>query len=208
MSRRWKIFTIVGLLGLIADQATKIWARASLPTFTTADGRVFGRAVEVIPNFWDWRLAQNPGASFSLFGDTAGARVFLSVIGFVAIAVILWMVKKSRDDQTAMAWGLGLVIGGALGNLADRVIFGKVTDFVVWRYYDAEWPTFNIADVTLVVGVGLLFLAMARESKLEAQREADEKADQANQGKGASASASARKAGMTGKKHKKKARSR
>lgn len=168
MSRRWKIFTIVGLLSLIADQITKIWARNELPTFTVPDGRTFGKAVEVIPNFWDWRLSFNPGSAFGLFGDTSGARVFLTIIGLIAIAAIIWMLQKGRDDQVRLSWALGLVAGGAIGNLIDRIYFGVVTDFVVWKYYDSEWPTFNIADVTLVIGVGLLFLDLNAEARREA----------------------------------------
>lgn len=178
MSRRWKIFTIVGLISLIADQLTKIWARDSLPVFHTRDGRTFGQVVDVIPNFWAWRLSENPGSAFGMFGETSGARIFLSVIGIVAVLAIIWMVKKARDDQTTLAWALGLVIGGAIGNLADRIYFGVVTDFIVWKYYDKEWPTFNIADVTLVIGVALLFLDVRAETKREA-REAAEKAAEA-----------------------------
>lgn len=183
MSRRWKIFTIVGILSLLADQLTKIWARGELPTFTVPDGRTFGKAVEVIPNFWDWRLSFNPGSAFGLFGDTSGARIFLSVIGLVAIAAIVWMVKKAREDQVRLAWALGLVAGGAIGNLVDRIYFGVVTDFVVWKYYATEWPTFNVADVTLVIGVGLLFLDLNAEAKRERALEAAEKAEKAAESK-------------------------
>lgn len=167
MSSRWKLFTLVGLVSLIADQATKIWARHALPSFTTPDGRTYGKAVPVVENFFDWRLSFNPGSAFSLFGEMSGARIFLSIIGLIAVGGILWMVHKANDDQRRLTWALGLVAGGAIGNLVDRIAFGEVTDFVVWKYYDKEWPTFNIADVALVIGVGLLFLDMARESRVQ-----------------------------------------
>jgi signal peptidase II len=183
MSRRWKIFLIVGVVSLVADQITKLWARHSLPTFTVPDGRTFGRAVEVIPNFWDWRLSHNPGAAFGLFSGTDTARIFLSVIGIVAVLAIFWMVKKAREDQTRLAVALGLVVGGAIGNLIDRIAIGVVTDFVVWKYYDTEWPTFNVADVTLVIGVGLLFIDMSAEARREA-REANAAKSAADSGKG------------------------
>lgn len=174
MSRRWKIFTIVGLISLIADQVTKYWARNYLPT-RPAPGSPqghYGISEVVIPNFWEWRLSYNPGSAFGLFNETSGARIFLTVIGLFALVFIGWMLHKSRDDQTRLAWALGLVAGGAVGNLIDRIAFGVVTDFVVWKYYDKEWPTFNIADVTLVIGVGLLFLDMLKEGKAEAERQA------------------------------------
>jgi signal peptidase II len=169
MSRRWKIFLIVGLLSLVADQVTKLWARNSLPTGTLLDGRTYGLPVEVIPNFWDWRLSHNPGAAFGIFSNTDNARIFLTLIGIVAVLAIFWMVKKAREDQTRLSVALGLVVGGAIGNLMDRIAVGVVTDFVVWKYHDIEWPTFNVADVTLVIGVGLLFIDMSVEARREAQ---------------------------------------
>lgn len=184
MSRRFKIFFIVGLVSLLADQATKIWARASLPTVPGPGGRTYGVPVEVIQNFWDWRLSENTGAAFGLFHDTTGARIFLSIIGVFAVLLIIWMVKKARDDQPRLAWALGLVVGGAIGNLIDRIAFGKVTDFIVWKYYLKEWPTFNVADVTLVVGVILLFFDMAREGRADvADAGAGSSASTATQGK-------------------------
>lgn len=159
MSRRWKIFLIVAPLTMILDQITKIWARSSLPT--GPDGR--GISQVVIENFWEWRLSHNPGSAFGLFGDTSGARIFLSIVGFVAVGAILWMLHKASDDQRRLTVALGLVAGGAVGNLIDRVGFGEVTDFVVWKYYQHEWPTFNVADVALVIGVGLLFLDIGKE---------------------------------------------
>jgi signal peptidase II len=183
MSRRWKIFLIVGVVSLVADQITKLWARHSLPIGgTLSDGRTYGLPVEVIPNFWDWQLSQNPGAAFGLFSSTDDARIFLSVIGIVAVLAIVWMVKKAREDQTRLSVALGLVIGGAVGNLIDRIAIGVVTDFVVWKYHDTAWPTFNVADVTLVIGVGLLFIDMSAEARREA-REAKEAKDAGDSGK-------------------------
>jgi signal peptidase II len=179
MPRRYLIFLVVGILTAIADQLTKIWARATLPT--TEQG--WGMPVSVIENLWDWRLSENPGAAFGMFGGTTGARVFLSIIGVVAVIAIVWMVKKAREDQKRLLVALGLVAGGAVGNLIDRVAFGVVTDFVVWRYHDTEWPTFNIADVALVVGVGLLFIDIGKEAKDEAREAKAKKAGASGRGK-------------------------
>ncbi len=167
MSRRWKLFIVVGIVTLLADQLTKIWARASLPVHP--GGR--GISQEVIDGFWAWRLSHNPGSAFGLFGTTSGARVFLSVIGVIAVLAILWMVRKAQNDQTRLIWALGLVAGGAVGNLIDRIYFGVVTDFVVWKYDTHEWPTFNVADVALVIGVGLLFLDIGKEAKHDSARD-------------------------------------
>jgi signal peptidase II len=159
--RRWKWFSVIGLVTLAADQLSKIWAKGSLPT----DARGYGIPVPVIENFWDWRLSYNTGSAFGLFSSVDGARIFLTVVGFVALGAIFWMVHKGRDDQGRLAAALGLVGGGAVGNVIDRILYGKVTDFVVWKWHEHEWPTFNIADAALCVGVGLLFLDLGKQAK-------------------------------------------
>lgn len=166
--RRWKWFTAFAVLTLVADQLTKLWARHGLPV----DARGIGKPVAVIKNFFDWRLSYNTGSAFGLFSSVTGARIFLTVVGVVALGAITWMVYKARDEQRRLMIGLGLVGGGAIGNVIDRVAFGKVTDFVVWKWYTHEWPTFNVADAALCVGVGLLFLDLGKQAK-------DEKAKQA-----------------------------
>ncbi len=168
MQRRWKIFLFIGFLTLVADQITKIWAR-TLPAQLAPNGQRYGVAQPVVENFFDWRLSFNKGSAFSLFGEMSGARAFLTVIGVAAVLIIIYMLHRARNDQTRLIYALGLVAGGAIGNLIDRIAFGQVTDFIVWKYYDKEWPTFNIADVALVIGVGLLFLDMIKETRAEAR---------------------------------------
>jgi signal peptidase II len=163
MPRRYKIFTALASITLILDQLSKWWARR-LPTNDAG----YGIAQPVIENFFDWRISYNTGSAFGLFRSIDGARVFLTIIGFVAIGAIFWMIAKARDDQKRFAWALGLVAGGAIGNVVDRVLFGKVTDFIVWKWYEHEWPTFNIADAALCIGVGLLFLDIGKEAKVPA----------------------------------------
>ena len=177
IERKWQVFIIVTVLNIVADQATKIWARASLEL----DSRGYGIPQPVIEGIWEWRLSFNKGSAFGLFHGIGGARVFLTLIGIGALIAVFFMVKGARKDQTKLVHGLGLVAGGAIGNLIDRIAMGKVTDFVVWKYYDSfEWPTFNVADVSLVVGVGYLLLDMRteriREKAEKAAKEAEEKA--------------------------------
>jgi len=174
MPRRWKIFLLVALFSIAADQATKYWARHSLPT-TPADCDVpaaivahhcYGESVPLIDGYWDWRLSFNPGSAFGLFHSAEGARVLLSIVGVLAVLGMGWMVRKARDNQTVLLWALGLVAGGAIGNLIDRIYFGVVTDFTLWHWKtSAEWPVFNVADVVLVVGVGLLLLDVGKDGK-------------------------------------------
>ena len=170
MARRWKIFLLVAMITLVADHATKYWARHSLETrnphaleykCVIPDDVVAHKCIAtkeaVIDGFWDWRLSFNPGSAFGLFDSQTGARVFLSIIGVLAVVAMVFMVKKAKNSQRLLAIALGLVAGGAVGNLLDRMYFGVVTDFVLWHYHDKEWPVFNVADVALVVGVGMMF---------------------------------------------------
>ncbi len=173
MASRWKLFLLVALFTMLADQATKFWARDALPVHPAGceipDAIVAGKCVgmkdPVIDGYWDWRLSFNPGSAFGLFHSQGGARVFLSIVGVLALGAMVWMVKKARDEQKWLLWALGLVAGGAVGNLIDRVYFGVVTDFVLWRYHSKEWPVFNVADVALVIGVGIMLFVSGDEGK-------------------------------------------
>lgn len=173
MARRWKIFLLVGLFTLIADQASKLWARDSLPVHPTPCAipddvvahKCVGTKVTLIDGFWDWRLSFNPGSAFGLFDSAGGARVFLSIIGILAVIAMVLMVRKAKDSQPLLAVALGLVAGGAVGNLIDRIYFGVVTDFVLWHYKTKEWPVFNVADVALVIGVVMMFFDVGKDPK-------------------------------------------
>jgi signal peptidase II len=189
---KWQLFMLVGVLSLVSDQITKIWARASLPTYAIdrtiqtctipediASQRCGGEAVAVIDSFWHWRLSMNPGSAFGLFsGQGQAGRILLSIVGVLAVVGMVWMLKKSRSDQRVLHWALALVAGGAIGNLIDRIYYGVVTDFALWHWgattrtgnpnhFQTEWPVFNVADVWLVIGVGLMFIDMQKESKRE-----------------------------------------
>ena len=190
---KWKIFLIVAALSLIADQATKIWARGSLPTMVQGhptgpngtcaipgDLQTFacgGKPVEVIDSFWHWRLSMNPGSAFGLFSSGGMlSRVVLSLVAIGAVIGMFVMLKKARPDQKILHWALALIAAGAVGNLIDRVYYGVVTDFILWHVGDRipngfawehEWPVFNVADIVLVIGVGLMVIDMLQDWKRE-----------------------------------------
>ncbi len=183
MPRRWKLFLLIAMITMVADQATKFWARDALPVHPVGcaipeafvEGKCMGVNDPLISGYWDWRLSFNQGSAFGLFHSQGGARVFLSIVGFLALGAMLWMVKKARDDQKWLIWALGLVAGGAVGNLIDRVYYGVVTDFVLWHTpalesgsrmrYENEWPVFNVADVALVLGVGIMLFVSGDDRK-------------------------------------------
>ncbi|MDB4040298.1 signal peptidase II [Methylophilaceae bacterium] len=96
---------------------------------------------------------KNEGAAFSFLSDAGGwQRYFLSIVATMASVFIIIMIKKHKDDfYTAL--GLSLLLGGALGNLYDRISLGYVTDFLYFHFNDYYWPAFNIADAAITIGV-------------------------------------------------------
>lgn len=171
MSLQQKLIIVlsIGLVTLAADQATKVWARRAL----MAPGEIHlglghGSKKRVIPvvgstpgSRAELRLAFNKGAAFGLFNRTAGSRVFLSLIGLAALALVFYLLRRPETDSRLFAIALACVTGGAVGNLVDRIAFGQVTDFI-WVWLTPRWklvwpwPAFNIADIALVVGVILM----------------------------------------------------
>jgi signal peptidase II len=136
---------------LVLDQLTKFWALSAL--------QPPGMQHEVIPGFLNWTLAFNTGAAFSFLATGSGWQRWFFVILAVGISVLLvgWLRKTARADWRA-ALPLALVIGGAVGNLIDRLHQAKVTDFieVYWRSY--YYPVFNVADSAITVGAVMLVL--------------------------------------------------
>lgn len=117
-----------------------------------------GEVIYVAP-FWNWVLTFNPGAAFSFLADQPGwQRWFFTLL---ALAVSAWIaVELKRHPQPKrMALALTLVMGGALGNVIDRVRFGAVVDFIQWHAAGLYWPAFNIADSAISIGAVLLVFA-------------------------------------------------
>jgi signal peptidase II len=123
------------------------------------------REVKVIDGFWSWRYAENKGAAWSLFARAGDAfRVpFLVGVSILAVFFIVNFVRKLEENQTLLLIALCLICGGAIGNLIDRIYLGYVIDFIDWYVGTAHWPTFNIADSAISVGVGLIGLNMLLE---------------------------------------------
>lgn len=99
---------------------------------------------------------KNQGAAFSFLSDAGGwQRYFLSIVASIASIVIIFMIKKHKDEfYTAL--GLSLILGGALGNLYDRLFLGYVTDFLYFHFQDYYWPAFNISDTAITIGAGII----------------------------------------------------
>jgi len=133
----------------------------------------------VIDGYFDMRYAENPGVAFSMLQDIPGGRVLLTLLAVAAFVLVLfYMRNKTTLQDTRLHIALGLVGGGAVGNLIDRMLYGKVTDFIVWKVGKSEWPAFNIADAALCIGVGLMILDMFmnRERKAPTKSKPEPKA--------------------------------
>jgi signal peptidase II len=130
------------------DQWTKAWVLADIRP---------GQTVPVIHGFWYWTLAFNKGAAFSFLADGSGwQRWFFTVLAIlISAGLTFWMARTPRRDwRTALP--LALIIGGALGNLIDRLHTGQVTDFVLFFFGHWAYPAFNLADSAITVGAVLL----------------------------------------------------
>jgi signal peptidase II len=115
-------------------------------------------SVPVIPGFFRIIHAENPGAAFGLFSESpsalkAGILIFFSFVALMIVSALLW---KNSHTFTSTGVGLALILGGAIGNLWDRVLTRHVVDFLLFYVGQYQWPAFNVADSAIVVGAGLL----------------------------------------------------
>lgn len=139
------------------DWLSKAWALSTL---------TYQQSVEVIPGFWNWTLVHNRGAAFSFLAQAGGWQQWLfSALAVIISVVCVLMLKNAdrRDWQTALP--LALIIGGALGNLIDRIRFGYVIDFVHWYYGSFHWPVFNLADSAISIAAVLLIMLSFKTEK-------------------------------------------
>jgi signal peptidase II len=142
-ARRW---LWLSLLVILLDQLSKQWASAAL-----AEG------MWVLFDVLNLRLAHNTGAAFSFLSGAGGWQTVFFVV--LALAVSLWLglwLWRLREGGWPLRAGLALILGGALGNVMDRVRFGYVVDFIDLHWRQWHWPVFNLADSAITVGVALL----------------------------------------------------
>jgi signal peptidase II len=124
----------------------------------------FQDTLKVIPGFFDIVRSENRGVAFGLFNDSASQwqttlLVLLAVAAVIGVSIVLW--HPERLDRMSR-WGFSLILGGAAGNVVDRILWGRVTDFLLFYIRDYQWPAFNVADSAIVIGSGLLALALLR----------------------------------------------
>ncbi len=144
----------VALLIVVLDQASKL---------TIEHFMQFGQTIPVIPGF-NLVLTYNPGAAFSFLADAGGwQRHFFTVLAIVVSGVLTWQLKKN-PTPSLQNWSMTLILGGAIGNVIDRIYLGHVIDFVQVYYETHYWPAFNVADSAITVGAVLMVLDSLRNT--------------------------------------------
>ncbi|KMM86866.1 signal peptidase II Aspartic peptidase. MEROPS family A08 [Pseudomonas taetrolens] len=145
------------LLVLVIDQVSKTYFDSALTMY---------QRIEVIPDFFSWTLAYNTGAAFSFLADSAGWQRWLFALIAVVVSTVLlvWLKRLGRND-TWLAIALALILGGALGNLYDRIAYGHVIDFILVHWEHRLFPAFNVADSAICVGAVMLALDMFKSKK-------------------------------------------
>ncbi len=164
----WKTLTILvvsAILVLILDQATKAMIRQWVD---------YQAEIEVIPGFFSIVHIYNTGIAFGLFQGQSG---LITILGLLALGVnlaIFWGEWKKNPVLTLDVYGMGLILGGALGNLVDRLAAGKVTDFLLFSLGSYHWPAFNIADSGITIGIlMILFVGFFHSTPEEKQMDSE-----------------------------------
>ena len=149
----WLLLVAFAVGIILLDQGTKAWAEYSLKETAT-------RTITLVEGYADLRYARNPGAAFSMFHDwSPSARgMFFVCVSLVAVGAMIYFYRRMPERRPLYEWALGLLIGGAVGNLIDRIRFNEVIDFIDLHWKDAHWPTFNVADSAIVIGIGLVLI--------------------------------------------------
>jgi signal peptidase II len=147
---------------IFLDRLTKTWVSAHIPLYG---------AIPVIPRVLRISHWMNDGAAFSLFADSASpktVRYVLTAFGCCLVIGVLAVMVRLGNRFTLTTIALALVLGGALGNLHDRILYGSVVDFIEIHIFSYHWPDFNVADSSIVTGACLLFLDSLLPSKKQA----------------------------------------
>ncbi len=159
MNLKYRLVLIISSIVLILDQITKVLVHNLIPLY---------HSVEIVPNFVRLTYLRNTGAAFGfLAGNRSTLRLaFFLLVSIVAITCIVYLLKNLRPGRNTVTISLSLILGGAIGNLIDRLRLGEVVDFIDLHWHHLHWPAFNVADSAISIGVVLLFIQMIRKPSL------------------------------------------
>lgn len=153
---RYRMLLLIASLVVMVDQITK---------WIIVQNFQLHEALPVIPDFFDLVYVRNKGAAFGFLADTGYRVPFLLTTTMVAVVFLVWFYRQLKPEQVLSRSGLSLVLGGAIGNLIDRLRLGEVVDFLDVHWFQHHWPAFNVADSAICVGVGMLLLAQWRDGR-------------------------------------------
>jgi signal peptidase II len=145
------VYLLIAIVVVLLDRWTKHLVAQRIALY---------RHIQIIPGFFRITHTENTGAAFSLFADSTGPWKTALLIAFSTLAMVVVVVLLWRNHHTQVVTGvaLSLILGGAVGNLWDRLARGRVIDFLLFYVKQYQWPVFNLADSAIVVGAGLLAL--------------------------------------------------
>ena len=160
LSRKWSIVSGWVAAIVLVDQASKLLIHGWLRLY---------QSVPLIDGFFSLTYVRNTGAAFGIFAGSAAVfrRPFLIAVSIVAIGVIVTMVRRLSTENIGLLTALSFILGGAIGNLIDRVVHGEVIDFLDCYWGSYHWPAFNIADSFITVGVTLTLVILLRSGETD-----------------------------------------
>lgn len=155
--KKWWIF-LLSLIVIGLDQLSKIWILGSYIPYQS----------EKVLSFLNITLAYNTGSAFSFLSDAGSWHKWFFIVFslLMSIIIIVWMMRL-KDEERIQSISLSLILGGAIGNLIDRIRLGHVVDFIDVYYQDFHWPVFNLADCAITIGAFLLLFQFLRPEKLK-----------------------------------------
>ncbi|WP_428569223.1 MAG: signal peptidase II [Solidesulfovibrio sp. DCME] len=155
MRRSFRLALPLALLLIGLDQATKAWIQHNMVLYTTRP---------VIPDFFNLVYVLNRGAAFGFLNrsDIQWQTYFFFAATALAVLIIIHLLRMARDSDTLLILGLGSILGGAIGNLFDRIRTGEVVDFLDFYWKSYHWPAFNVADIAIFLGSMALLIAFYR----------------------------------------------
>ncbi|UJX40639.1 signal peptidase II [Desulfovibrio sp. JY] len=155
MRPSFKIAIPLALVLIVLDQAAKLWIVGNMTLYTTR---------QVIPGFFNIVYVLNRGAAFGFLNrnDIKWQTYFFFAATALAVLIIFHLLRMAKDDNKLLIIGLGSILGGAVGNLIDRIKTGEVVDFLDFHYKAYHWPAFNVADIAIFLGSLALLAAFYR----------------------------------------------
>lgn len=152
----------IGLAVLLLDQFTKLWIR---------DALYYGESIPVIDGFFNIVYVRNPGAAWGVLG---GQNILLILISAFALVVLILYRRQIIENRLSHRVMAGLMVGGIIGNMIDRIRFAWVTDFLDFQFGNYHYPSFNVADSAICISVGLyIIFSLLDQRKAHAQEKGD-----------------------------------